>query len=220
MRGRLITISGPDGVGKSTQARLLVERLLREGRPARAFWFRPGYSHELDAARAFVRRFSRRALPTADQGEARARAFRKPGVSGAWLTMALADTALQLGVKLRSWMARGEAVVCDRYLLDASLDLELRFPAHRERLRTAWRTLDTLCPRPDGAYVLQASPAEVEERLTSKHEPFPDDADTRVARREAYDAMVRAGQATPIDAAGPASQVHERLWLSVRELFV
>lgn len=220
MRGHLITISGPDGVGKSTQARLLVERLQGEGRSARAFWFRPGYSSELDAARALVRRLSKRALPTADQGEARARAFQRPGVSGAWLTMALADTALQLGAKLRSWLARGETVVCDRYLLDAGLDLELRFPAHGVQLRRAWRALEAVCPRPDGAFVLCASPEQVVERLMSKYEPFPDDAETRGVRREAYEAMSRAGQARAIDAEGTAADVHERLWLSVRNLLV
>ncbi len=41
--------------------------------------------------------------------------------------MALVDTLGQYAVALRHALRRGETVLCDRYLADALLDLELRF---------------------------------------------------------------------------------------------
>lgn len=218
MRGRLITLSGPDGIGKSTQARLLVSRLRSEGHAARTFWFRPGYSRELDRARALVRSFSKKALPTVEQKEARERVFRRPGVSRAWVAMALGDSAVQLGAKVRYWLARGEVVVCDRYLFDASLDLELRFPDQRARVRRFVQLLTAFCPRPDRALLLKAPPHAVEARLATKDEPFPDAEEVRIARRQAYEALEGSGAVRVIDAEGSAEDVHARLWQEVRSL--
>lgn len=218
MHGHLITISGPDGVGKSTQVRLLVDHLRTLGCGARAVWFRPGYSRELDALRGFVRKLSPRPLPTATEPERRARVFERPGVSRAWLSMALADTALQFGIKLRFLLACGESVVCDRYLLDARLDLELRFPELVRQLGLAWPALAACCPRPSAAFVLKASAAQVEKRLSAKVEPFPEPFDAREVRRGAYALLERSGDAIVIDADQPPEAVHTELWARVSQL--
>src|SRR5687767_973907 len=102
MNARLITFSGSDCSGKSTQLRLLSEELERQGRHTVRFWFRPGYSAMLDSARRLVRRLSPSALPGPRETAARERAFARGGVKTAWVAVALFDMLVQYGVVIRS----------------------------------------------------------------------------------------------------------------------
>ncbi|MGE0328477.1 MAG: hypothetical protein AB7S68_39550, partial [Polyangiaceae bacterium] len=96
-RGALVSFSGVDCAGKSTQIGLLKANLERGRVPHSVFWYRPGYSKELDALRRTIRRLRPGAIPAPKDNQARDAAFAKPGVTGAWVAVALADLLLQYG---------------------------------------------------------------------------------------------------------------------------
>lgn len=218
MSGLLITFSGPDGVGKSTQAALVVKRLQRHGYRARSFWFRPGYSRELDAARALVRRLRPGVLPPRGESEARARAFARLGVREAWLALASLDAAIQLGVKVRTWLACGDIVVCDRYLRDTALDLRLKFPESSKTVDGLISCLELVCPSPALSFALHVPSEEAELRLAGKQEPFPEAAPAREVRRAAYERLAGAAGARIVRADAPVEIVHEEIWARVLEV--
>ena len=216
----LIAFSGIDCAGKSTQLELLGDHLLDAGHQVKTLWYRPGYSVTLDRARSLARRVLRSVgpstaregvLPNADDPKARTAAFSKPGVSEAWIAMALADTAAVYGARLRLLMARGNTVICDRYLLDAALDFSFRFPAHEKATNAAVAALTTICPRPDIHVLLTLPHDEMLRRMEIKNEPFPDPPRIRDARYAEYLEHATRPGVTAIDASGTPTEVHQRV---------
>jgi thymidylate kinase len=206
--GRLIAFSGVDCAGKTTQIELLVRALERRSERPRVLWFRPGYSRELDALRALIRRLRPGALPTVAQPEQRQQAFARPAVQKTWLAMAGADIVLQLALKVRALVLTGHSVVCDRYLPDALLDLELRFPELVARHRRALEAAVQVCPVPDRWFLLNLPKDEMLRRMELKREPFPDAPEVRDARFAAYQTMTRRSDVIVVDAAQSIDSVH------------
>ena len=207
----MITFSGPDCSGKSTQIELLVRHLQDRGRTVRTLWFRPGYSALMDAAKQRLRRLRPGAMPTSAHTEQRERQFARPGVSEAWVALALFDTALHLGAWIRAQLALGRDVICDRYLDDALLDLDLRFERLCPSDWLASRAVERLCPRPDVAVLLQLDEATLNARAAIKNEPFPDSAEVRMARLRAYAGMAQSGRYCCIDASAPIDVVQQAI---------
>jgi dTMP kinase len=207
----IIALSGIDGSGKSTQLDLLEADLARCGaRPAR-LWYRPGYSRQLDALRRMVRRLRPGALPTASQGAARERAFAKRRVRWTWLAVAWCDAMVHYGAKVRGLDLAGYVVLCDRYLADAIIDLELRFPELDRLSEGVGRILSWVAPNPDVSIMLSLPYPEVERRLAAKDEPFPDRPEVRRQRYEAYRSLARRADYAVVDASAPTDAVHRRI---------
>jgi thymidylate kinase len=207
--GLLITVSGVDLAGKTTQLDALSRWLAETGTPATLLWHRPGYSQGLDMLRAGIRRLRPSALPRATNPEARARVFERRSVRVAWTAAACADTALQYGLRARSLRQAGRVVLCDRYLEDAILDLDLRFGG--ALASASANVLRRVCPVPDAAFLLMVPWLEVERRSRIKLEPFPDATALRRARHNAYARLAKEGRFIVIDAARPIDDVQHDL---------
>ncbi len=185
-RGLLVTFSGLDGAGKTTQIELLRSRLEREGRPTRYLWSRGGYTPGFEALKAFARRLLKRKLPPPGDNPDRTRALESGGVRRVWLLIALLDLILLYGVAVRWWRWRGEVVVCDRYLWDTLVDFRQNFPGDAVERSFLWRTLTRVAPRPDLA-VLLVVPTDVSvRRAEEKDDPFPAPPPVVAWRREQY----------------------------------
>ncbi len=196
----IVTISGVDCAGKSTQIEWLARFFDARGHRVARLWFRPGYSEWLNAARRVVRRLAPRTLPTMEQPAARARAFRRPWLRGAWLMMAAFDALGHYAVRVRSLDRLGWIVLCDRYVFDALLDLKLRFPEHQETVRGIEMSFCLLAPRPDATFLLNLSRAEMLARMGAKDEPFPDPPEVRDRRYLEYQDLASRGDVEVIDA--------------------
>jgi thymidylate kinase len=207
----LITLSGIDCSGKSTQLGLLQHTIEQRGLSVLQFWYRPGYSKELDALRKLVRGLSSEALPVAQQSDERREAFSRLGVSQTWITMALVDMLLQYGAKLRALMCIYNVVICDRYIEDAALDFAFRFPAEHVEESAVYALIRQLCPKPDVSLLLKITREEMLSRMEEKQEPFPDPPNIRKQRYDAYLEMARSGAFSVIDAEQPIESVHQAI---------
>lgn len=216
----LISLSGVDGCGKSTQVELLSRWLIQRGRTVRALWFRPGYSRRLDAVRGWVRRRRPGLLPPPGPSAAREKLFRRPRTRQLWLATAILDTGFEYAVVLRRHLLAGVDVVCDRFIEDARIDLELRFPELATITRSCFKLVERTCPRPDVHLFLRVDLRELERRLAQKQEPFPDDEAVRAQRYLVYEQRFVRPRYHVVDGSLPAQQIQDAIRALVAERLV
>ncbi len=151
--GVLISLSGIDGVGKSTLASWIQERLAKDyGLASRYVWCKFGDHpfRRYRLARSVERvGFVRSGLAQRETGGSPSRLYKVYG--GVMLVFHLAQIALVVRASLK----RGEIVVCDRYVFDTMVDLqqELHYSADRVQniLGAEW------IPHPDAKFLLDLS---------------------------------------------------------------
>jgi dTMP kinase len=158
----LVTFSGIDGCGKTTQARALQSAfetcLLR----ADYVWSRGGSARWIALLNRWIRRqpLSAQTLNAEAKVQARRQQFRSPWKRLAWSWLTAGELLLEYTWRVTLPLLRGRVVICDRYLDDALADWSAYFGEATVEKRLAARVLHALTPRPSRAYWLDV-PAEV-----------------------------------------------------------
>ena len=198
-----------DGSGKSTVTTALEDRLVRRGVEVERAWARLGAEVILldRVARPVKRLLGREgtiADPVAAAGpsvakvqDPRAATGRRGPLEWTWILIVAAVNARSL----RAHAGRrrsGTAVVCDRWVPDALVDLELRDGRHRA---AEW-LLRRLVPRPDLALYLEVDPA-----MAAARKPGDKALATLERMQELYERRARTLRLTRLDANQPAQRV-------------
>lgn len=182
----LISFSGIDGAGKSTQIALLTAILAGRGQRPKYLWTRGGYTGPFNSLKAVLRAvLGKGALPSG-RTHARTKAFGKKWVQNVWLILAMVDLVLVYGIYLRLLKLSGRTVIADRYLADTWIDFTLNFPNAGFDRWPLWRLLELVTPRPDHAFLLLIPVEESLRRSLIKNEPYPDSKEVLCQRLEHY----------------------------------
>jgi len=198
-KGLLITFSGLDGAGKSTQIDLLMDRLRAGGHDPVYLWTRGGYTALFERLKSLLRRLPGRAMPPAGPNPARAQAFRKGWVRRAWLVLALLELIWVYGLQIRWWQVRGRDVVCDRYLWDTLIDFRLNYSEERVESWWLWFILARVAPQPDVAFLMLVPVEESVQRSDLKGEPFRDPPAVLAERLVQYQTMAQGSRWTVLN---------------------
>ncbi|MGB4182868.1 MAG: dTMP kinase [Dethiobacteria bacterium] len=202
MSGFLITLEGIDGCGKTTQARLLKERLEREAIP-HLLTREPGGTAAGEKIRLLLLQKEHSLTDTAE------------------ILLYMAARAELVDTVIRPALEAGQVVVCDRYL-----DSTVAYQGYGGQGDRAWiealnkRVTRGLWPHLTFLFDLSVEEAlrrrcrsgdRIEERALSYHR--------RV--RQGYRAIAEEEPARVIliDATAPAERQHEVVWIKIRELF-
>src|SRR5712664_3508275 len=152
-RGRLISFSGIDGSGKTTQVKLLEKRLKQNGVETLRMWsrWRPLLSLPLLQVlrRAGLVRVHRADFLSIVE-------FQEPkndAIASLWCFATQLENFLKTSLKIFFPLTIGRTVICDRYALDLLVDgiSDIRDPPTRMRL--GFKLLKLL-PKPDQAFLI------------------------------------------------------------------
>jgi thymidylate kinase len=167
-RGLIVSFSGIDGSGKTVHIRALGNACAIAEVKARSFWTRFGSSaRKSDLGRPGSK--NARISDTATSLARRRRRLRHRAMRLGWLMYNLTLLVLRYNwhVRLRRWL--GEVVICDRYVYDAAVEINVSLPDDPGLCRWAERLLIHLSPRPEVAWLLDV-PADISvERQTDEN---------------------------------------------------
>lgn len=202
-KGLFVTLEGPDGCGKTTQARLLSEWMEKRGhRVVRTR--EPGGSPVAERIRSLV-------LDVKQQGMQD-------------LTEALlfaASRAQHVRDVIRPALSRGDDVVCDRFV-DSSIVYQGAARGLGEDLVASLNeaAVDGLVP--DATILMLLDPITAIARRRAANAPDRLEGDDDLARRvyDAYLALAKREpeRVHPVDASGEAEQIAEKIRLIVKDL--
>ena len=218
----IIAFSGVDCAGKTTQIELLRQYYLSQGKTCTVFWYRPGYSRELEGCKSLVRRVyggvrglsrylgsgSSDSVKEAAGGDHRSSGRRM--IPPVWMVTALVDSAFQYALKLRLLAHKYDVVICDRYVCDGKLDIVFKYP-EMFWPEAVFGLISGLFPKPDVSFLLWLDYETVKARAEAKQEPFPDDERTRYLRWRAYDFLRDEASMVVIDSQDSVEEVHRRI---------
>ena len=170
----IITISGLDGAGKSTQINRLTTRLVTDGRKVKYVWARGGYTPGFEFIKKCLRGLPGLKLAPRGHSVVREKQLRNPLIQKVWLIVAIFDLILLWGLYVRILSFLNISVFCDRYLNDTLLDFKQNFPAVDVEELFLWKWLKYITPQADCAFIFWV-PVDISiERSLEKGEPFPD----------------------------------------------
>ena len=209
----LISFSGIDSSGKSTQILKVVEYFKSRGRKTKVIWSRGGYTPFFNIFKSILRKITGDALPKPGASKHRDKTFNKKWVRMIWLDMALFDMTFFYCLYIRFLKMWGCVVIADRYLYDTYIDFELKFSKENIERNILWRILVYLSPRPDISLILTIPIDESLRRSNLKNEPFSENLIQRKKRFDMYQNLIDENKWDfIIDGLQPIDEV----WSSIR----
>jgi thymidylate kinase len=164
----LVTFSGVDGCGKTTQAEPLRSAFHTCQLRARYEWSRGGSSRWVGLFTSLSKQRTQADTRLAgaieshrvDKVQARQQRFRSPWLRWGWSWLTAIELVAQYTWRVTLPLLFGRVVICDRYIYDALADWAGYFDEKRSELRLAARVLRLLTPRPQIGYWMDI-PVEV-----------------------------------------------------------
>lgn len=182
----MISFSGIDCCGKSTQIDLLCKDLEKQGKKYQVIWSRGGYTPGIERVKKLLRGGSSASkeekISYSEQVNSNSKKRKLLFVAS------LMDLWFYYSVSLRLKEWFGTTVICDRYIWDTYIDFKIKYPDYDFERGFWWRlTLKTML-KPKASFCMFISAEESMRRSSLKEEPFPESVE---ARRERIDWYVR-----------------------------
>ena len=210
---KLISISGLDSSGKSTQIENIVDFYVNTGKKVKIIWSRGGYTPIFHGFKSIIRKIIPNSLPVPGESKHRDKTFNRKWVRVLWLNIALMDLIVFYSLYFRWLKILGYIVIADRYIWDTFIDFKLKFQKENFEKRILWKILVYLSPRPDSSFLLTIPVDESLRRSNLKNEPFSENLNQRKKRISLYQDLIKKDKwGYIIDGMRPIDEV----WSNIR----
>ena len=189
----IVSFSGLDCAGKSTQIELLKGHIKDRGYNAEVIWSRGGYTPGVTFLKSLVRRDNRKPEERSEE-ERKAMVEREPRGGTLLLWLSIVDLIWYWGIIFRRKSLNKKIVICDRYYWDTYIDFKLRYPNVNFEKWISWKLLNKLYKKPDCDFCLTVTPEESMRRSSLKFEPFPETEEKRAKRLDEYMKFIQNGK--------------------------
>lgn len=214
MRKKLISLSGLDSAGKSTQIAILENYLEKKKVKKIVIWSRGGYTPLFNLLKYLLRKTTPDTLPKPGNSKERDQVFGKKWIRVLWLHLAILDLVIFYGIYFRILILSGYTVIADRFVHDTYVDWRLGFRNENFEHYLVWKILSYFCPKPDLSILLTISVKEALRRSQLKNEEFSESQSTREKRKGFYMDLVKEGR---WDSVVDGSKTPENVWSKIRQ---
>lgn len=180
----MITFSGIDCSGKSTQIEKIKKYYEDKGIPCRVIWSRGGYTSWIEKFKTLIRRD--KGLDAQKKEEYRQNIIKTGWKNKLYLKLSIWDMIRFWGIVYRAIEARGTMIICDRYVWDTCIDFQLRYSTYDFENWFCWKLMLKCIKKPTHSFVFTIPAEESMRRSELKHEPRPEPYEKRVVRIEHY----------------------------------
>ena len=203
----MISFSGIDCGGKSTQIEKVKQALKANGEKCRVIHSRGGYTPALEWLKTLIR--SDKGGGAQDQAEYREMVHGSPKKRKLLLWVSIFDLGLYDGVWFRLVELFGTRVLADRYFWDSMIDFRMKYPEFDFESWLVWKFAKAIYLKPERS-VIYTIPAELSMyRSTLKNEPWPEPVEVRKDRIGRYMKEIELGRwQHVIDATGTIDEVY------------
>ncbi|MBR3943101.1 MAG: hypothetical protein IKJ55_07055 [Clostridia bacterium] len=184
----MISFSGIDCSGKSTQIDLLCKEFDKAGKKYEVIWSRGGYTPGIQFLKKLINRGGKE-MSKEERLAYSAEVNKSSKKRKLLFTLSLMDLWFYYSIALR-FKSIGKTVICDRYIWDTYIDFKMKYPEYAFEKGFWWRlTLKTMLkPNPSFCFFIPAE--ESMRRSGLKDEPFPEPVEVRDERIRLYVAEV------------------------------
>lgn len=181
----MISFSGIDCSGKSTQIELLCNELKKQNKRYQVIWSRGGYTPGIQFLKDLISK-DRSGMTKEERIQYSEKVNSNSAKRKLLFTASLMDLWLYYSVALRFKELMGTTVICDRYIWDTYIDFKMKYPDYDFEKGFWWKlTLKTMLkPKPSFVFFIPAE--ESMRRSDLKDEPFPEPIEIRKERIERY----------------------------------
>lgn len=180
----MITFSGIDCSGKSTQIDLIKKYYEDKGVKVRVIWSRGGYTSWVEGFKTLIRQ------DKALEGEEK-EAYRQNAVKASWknklyLKASIWDMLRFYGIVYKWIELTGTLIICDRYVWDTYIDFLMRYSQYDFENWFCWKLMIKLIKKPTHSFVFTIPAEESMRRSNLKFEPRPEPIEKRRIRIDHY----------------------------------
>ncbi len=204
--GRLISISGVDGSGKTTQIELLLSKAKELTTNSIVVWSRWRPLTSLPLLALMKRLGYAKVHRTSSIGFVETQVAAKTGLASLWCLLTQIDNLMKTGLKVMIPLILGRTVICDRYVLDLLVENMADLHDTPTTSRIGHRLLKLL-PQPDLAFLIEVDP-----RLAFRRKPDMPTLAHFSERIALYHTLAEKMGIERIDGNQTPEAIHNHIW--------